>query len=103
MTPRTRTLTPHRLVYSCAEHDDCREHPEIGVACWRERVGPPIAAPEVLWIPTVEDPMDADLVNRLLATVERQRRQLRAQEMFHRGTWTAAEAHAYVRTGLEPA
>lgn len=26
-----------RAVYACTEHDDCREHPEIGVACWRER------------------------------------------------------------------
>lgn len=26
-----------RAVYACTEHDDCREHPEVGVACYRER------------------------------------------------------------------
>ena len=26
-----------RAVYACTEHDDCREHAEVGVACWRER------------------------------------------------------------------
>lgn len=31
------TIPGARAVYACTEHDDCREHPEIGVACWRER------------------------------------------------------------------
>lgn len=99
-----RVLPRHRLVYSCAEHEDCREHPELGVACWRASVGPPIVEPE-MGIPTVEDGdnLDAAAVTRLLATVERQRRQLRAQELFYRGAWTADEANAYRRTGLEPA
>lgn len=26
-----------RSAYACTEHDDCREHPEVGVACYRER------------------------------------------------------------------
>jgi hypothetical protein len=25
------------LVLACTEHQDCKEHPEIGVACFRER------------------------------------------------------------------
>jgi hypothetical protein len=29
-----------RAVYACTKHEDCREHPEVGVACWqRERPG----------------------------------------------------------------
>lgn len=28
-----------RSVLACDVHEDCREHPEVGVACWRERAG----------------------------------------------------------------
>jgi len=31
------TIHGARALYACTEHDDCREHPEVGVACWRER------------------------------------------------------------------
>lgn len=31
------TIPGARSVYACTEHDDCREHPEVGVACYRER------------------------------------------------------------------
>ncbi len=31
------TIPGARAVYACTEHDDCREHPEVGVACYRER------------------------------------------------------------------
>lgn len=95
-------MSAPRLVYACTEHEDCRDHPEIGVACWASRAGGGYPLRSYVVDGQYGDWVDADMIQGMAETIEVQRRMLRAQEQRHRGAWTVAEASAYVGTGVEP-